>query len=70
MTHATPETTRFVEIDENALPLHCPRPEQSPWNMHPRVFLPLDAHGEARCPYCGTTYRLRGGCPEGRASGR
>jgi uncharacterized Zn-finger protein len=30
------------------------------WNYHPRVFLPLDEHGEALCPYCGTPYVLRG----------
>ena len=28
---------------------------------HPRVFLDVDATGEAMCPYCGTRYRLRGG---------
>jgi uncharacterized Zn-finger protein len=28
--------------------------------MHPRVFLPIEAKGEALCPYCGTLYRLKG----------
>ena len=30
------------------------------WNTHPRVFLNL-AQGEARCPYCGTLYRMKAG---------
>ena len=30
------------------------------WNTHPRVFLDL-SHGEAKCPYCGTVYRLKAG---------
>lgn len=49
-----------VEVDHKDLPLHCPRPGESAWNSHPRVFLPMEAKGEARCPYCGTLYRLRG----------
>ena len=43
------------------LPLHCPLPTQKLWNTHPRVFLAIEATGEARCPYCGTLYRLVGG---------
>jgi len=31
------------------------------WNSHPRVFLPIEATGEALCPYCGTQYILKGG---------
>jgi uncharacterized Zn-finger protein len=31
------------------------------WSSHPRVFLDFDEHGEARCPYCGTQYRLHPG---------
>jgi uncharacterized Zn-finger protein len=31
------------------------------WNHHPRVFLDVMTTGEAMCPYCGTTYRLRPG---------
>ena len=30
------------------------------WNTHPRVFLDPKA-GEAKCPYCGTVYRLKAG---------
>lgn len=49
------------EITPDELPLHCPLPSMSRWNAHPRVFLPIEATGEAKCPYCGTLYILKGG---------
>ncbi|MGD8476414.1 MAG: zinc-finger domain-containing protein [Burkholderiales bacterium] len=52
---------RTVEISAADLPLHCPTPDQKLWNTHPRVFLPIEASGEALCPYCGTRYVLKGG---------
>ena len=54
-------STREVEVTEKDLPLHCPLPAESVWNAHPRVYLPIEQKGEARCPYCGTLYRLKGG---------
>ena len=27
------------------LPLSCPRPEDEVWNMHPRVYLPIEKDG-------------------------
>lgn len=57
----TLHTAREVEVTEKDLPLHCPLPTESVWNAHPRVFLPIEEKGEARCPYCGTLYRLKGG---------
>ena len=41
---------------------YCPNPKAGMkiWNTHPRVFLCLKA-GEAKCPYCGTVYRLKAG---------
>lgn len=54
-------TAREVEVTEKDLPLHCPLPAESVWNAHPRVYLPIEQKGEARCPYCGTLYRLKGG---------
>ncbi len=47
-----------IEISKSDLPLHCPMPESSLWNSHPRVFLPIEETGEAKCPYCGTEYVL------------
>ncbi len=54
---------KFVEISRKDLPLHCPLPSQKLWNTHPRVFLPIETTGEARCPYCSTLYRLKGWTP-------
>jgi uncharacterized Zn-finger protein len=31
------------------------------WNSHPRVFLDVGKHGQAKCPYCGTEYKLKAG---------
>ena len=31
------------------------------WNAHPKVFLDIGHTGEARCPYCGTHYKLKAG---------
>lgn len=45
-------------INRDQLPLHCPLPEMSLWNQHPRVFLPIEESGEAKCPYCGTEFIL------------
>ena len=40
------------------LPLSCPMPGMHLWNSHPRVYLPVEASGSAKCPYCGAVYRL------------
>jgi uncharacterized Zn-finger protein len=47
-------------IGRQDLPLSCPLPEDEVWNMHPRVYLPIEdsTDGEATCPYCGARYRL------------
>jgi uncharacterized Zn-finger protein len=28
------------------------------WNSHPKVYLPVQDAGEAKCPYCGAVYYL------------
>jgi uncharacterized Zn-finger protein len=28
------------------------------WNQHPKVVIPIEANGTAKCPYCGAAYRL------------
>ncbi len=53
-----PCTERHREIHRSALPLCCPMQNQEIWNAHPRVYLDVITHGEALCPYCGTTYTL------------
>jgi len=47
------------EVTPADLPLHCPMDNMTQWNSHPRVFLPIEASGEARCPYCGALYILK-----------
>jgi uncharacterized Zn-finger protein len=31
------------------------------WSSHPRVFLDVAKTGHAKCPYCGTEYKLKAG---------
>ena len=42
------------------LPLSCPMPAMALWNSPPTVYLPIEASGSARCPYCGAVYTLAG----------
>lgn len=57
---AMPNAEKKYEVTHADLPLHCPMPEMSLWNSHPRVFLPIQETGHARCPYCGAEYTLKG----------
>ncbi len=50
-----------VMLKADDLPAHCPNPKMPLWNHHPRVFLDVTHEGQARCPYCGTTYQLEPG---------
>lgn len=45
-------------VSRDDLPLHCPLPGSYLWNSHPKVFLPIEETGEAKCPYCSATYVL------------
>jgi uncharacterized Zn-finger protein len=47
------------EVEQSDLPLSCPMPEMTLWNSHPRVYLPIEQTGSAKCPYCGAEYTLR-----------
>ena len=51
-------TTRY-EVSRKALPLHCPMEGSALWSSHPRVYLPIEKTGEAKCPYCGADYILK-----------
>jgi len=57
----TTSTAHPVELDTKDLPAFCPNPQMPIWSHHPRVYLDLSHASEARCPYCGTVYRLRAG---------
>lgn len=54
----TPTRPAHIDVHAKDLPLHCPTPENSLWNSHPKVFLPIEETGHVKCPYCGTEYRL------------
>ncbi|HHO68218.1 MAG TPA: zinc-finger domain-containing protein [Gammaproteobacteria bacterium] len=47
------------EVTRDDLPLHCPMDGMSLWNSHPRVYLPIEKTGKAKCPYCGADYVLK-----------
>lgn len=56
----TPNDRKRYEVKRDELPLHCPLPGMSLWNSHPQVYLPIEATGEAKCPYCGAEFVLIG----------
>lgn len=41
----------------------CPSPlaDMKTWDTHPKVYLDVGRTGEAKCPYCGTVYKLKDG---------
>jgi uncharacterized Zn-finger protein len=43
--------------------LACPSAKANiqTWSAHPKVFLDVARTGEAKCPYCGTLYKLKPG---------
>ena len=50
---------RIYEVTRDQLPLSCPTPEMTLWNSHPRVYLPIEETGRARCPYCSAEFVLK-----------
>jgi uncharacterized Zn-finger protein len=61
MTTSTTSPAAAVELEGKDLPAHCPNPAMPLWSSHPRVFLEFNHDGVAKCPYCGTAYRLKPG---------
>lgn len=55
----TPNAENRYEVTEDDLPLSCPMPGMSLWNSHPRVYIPVEATGHGKCPYCGAEYYLK-----------
>ena len=54
-----PNAQNHYEVQASDLPLSCPTPSMYLWNSHPRVYLPIEETGWAKCPYCGAEYSLR-----------
>ena len=48
-------------VTTSDLPLSCPMPGMYLWNSHPKVYLPIETTGEAKCPYCGAAYFMTKG---------
>ncbi len=68
-TPSTPATPAIATVELLASDLNahggvfCPSPkaDMKLWNSHPKVYLDVARTGEARCPYCGTAYKLKAG---------
>ena len=43
--------------------VYCPSPkaEMAVWNSHPKIYLDVARTGQAKCPYCGTLFKLKDG---------
>ncbi len=53
-----PNTQKTYEVSRADLPVSCPLPDMMVWNSHPKVYLPIEATGKAKCPYCGADFVL------------
>jgi uncharacterized Zn-finger protein len=53
-----PNAQNRYEVTRADLPLSCPMPNMKLWCSHPKVYLPIEATGEAKCPYCGADFIL------------
>lgn len=53
-----PNAKNQYMVTADNLPLACPMPEMHLWSSHPRVYLPIEKTGWAKCPYCGAEYTL------------
>jgi uncharacterized Zn-finger protein len=54
-----PNAQHLYDVTQDDLPLSCPMPGMQLWNSHPRVFLPIEKTGWAKCPYCSAEYTLK-----------
>ncbi len=48
-----------IRITPADLPLCCPSKNGEVWDLHPRVYLPIEQEGEVVCPYCSAKYILK-----------
>ncbi len=53
-----PNAENRYTVSRSDLPLSCPMPGMYLWNSHPRVYLPIETTGKAKCPYCGADFQL------------
>lgn len=50
---------KTLRVSREDLPLSCPADNMVQWNGHPKVYLPIEKTGKAKCEYCGTEYILK-----------
>ncbi len=55
----TANAEKKYQVTSKDLPLHCPMDNMTSWDSHPRVFLPIEETGKAKCPYCGAEFELK-----------
>jgi uncharacterized Zn-finger protein len=58
-TPIQPNARQHYEVTADDLPLACPMPGMQLWSSHPRVYLPVEKTGWAKCPYCSSEYTLK-----------
>ena len=59
-TESLPANTELrYDVSRAQLPLSFPTPEMALWNSHPKVYLPIESTGSAKCPYCGAVFVLK-----------
>jgi len=56
-----PNAQSKYDVAPADLPLSCPTPAMQLWNSHPKVYLPIEKTGWAKCPYCSAEYSLQKG---------
>lgn len=49
---------RIYHVNRSDLPVSCPMPDMVLWSAHPKVYLPIEKTGRARCPYCSAEFVL------------
>jgi uncharacterized Zn-finger protein len=54
-----PSAQHHYDVTRADLPLSCPMPGMYLWNAHPKVYLPIEKTGWAKCPYCSAEYSLK-----------
>ena len=54
-----PNAQNQYTVTKANLPLACPMSNMYLWNSHPRVYLPIEKSGWAKCPYCSAEYTLQ-----------
>ncbi len=54
----TPNAQNQYQVTSKDTPLTCPMLGMALWNSHPKVYLPIEETGQAKCPYCGAEYTM------------